>query len=203
MTSRMDLYRSWIPLALAAILVSTGACDRTGSRTSERDPRPRPDLERALERLPAQGAMGLLWTEEGIWRSAYGEAKSGRHADPQDRFEIASITKTFVSAVVLQLVEEGRLSLDDSIEDVLPGALPYGRRITVRQLLNHSSGLYGMEVPGLQVPGLTPRKILEAIAETPPLSRPGAVHSYANINFVPSRDHRRRGDRPPAPAGRS
>jgi hypothetical protein len=93
----------------------------------------------------------------------------------------------------VELVGDGRLSLDDTIEDVLPGALPYGRRITVRDLLNHSSGLDDGHVPEA-----SPRKVLEPIAETSPLSRPGSAHSYANVNPAsdpppPKRSRQRRG----------
>jgi D-alanyl-D-alanine carboxypeptidase len=175
MRARGHLDRSWIALVLAASLVATGACSRAG----DRNPHQTSDLDRALERLPARGAVGLLQTDTGTQRGAAGNTASGRPAEPQDRFGIASITKTFVATVVLQLVEEGRLSLDDSIEDVLPGALPYGRRITVRELLNHSSGLGDAGVPEI-----APRKILEAIADRPPVSRPGSVHMYANVNYV-------------------
>jgi D-alanyl-D-alanine carboxypeptidase len=160
---------------LALVLVATGACGRAEGPL----PDSAPDLEGALETLSAPGAVGLLRTEDRIWRASSGDSKSGRPAQPQDRFGIASITKTFVATVVLELVNDGLLSLEDSIEDVLPGALPYGRRITVRQLLNHSSGLGDGRVPEL-----SPRKTLEALAETPPFSRPGAVHSYANVNYI-------------------
>src|SRR3712207_2241727 len=64
---------------------------------------------------------------------------------PTDRFRVGSVTKTFVATVVLQLAGEGRLSLDDSVERWLPGLVPGGDRISVRQLLNHTSGLYDYE----------------------------------------------------------
>lgn len=63
--------------------------------------------------------------------------------DPRDRpFRIASVTKTFVATVVLQLIGEGKLSLGDTVERWLPGLVPNGERITVRQLLNRTSGLF-------------------------------------------------------------
>ena len=52
------------------------------------------------------------------------------------------MTKSFVATLVLQLVGEGRLGLDDKLERWLPGLVPSGERITVRQLLNHTSELY-------------------------------------------------------------
>jgi len=175
MRSRGHLEGWWIAFMLAASVIATGACSRTGDRHPHRTT----DLNDALERLPARGAVGLLRTDAGTWRGASGDAVSGFPAAPQDRFVIASITKTFVATVVLQLVDEERVSLDDSIEDVLPGVLPYGGRITIRELLNHSSGLDDDHLPER-----SPRKTIEAIAEAPPQSRPGTAHNYANINYV-------------------
>ena len=51
------------------------------------------------------------------------------------------MTKPFVATLVLQLVAEGRLSLADTVERWLPGILPYGNQVTIRQLLNHTSGI--------------------------------------------------------------
>ena len=57
------------------------------------------------------------------------------------RFRVGSLTKPLVAAVVLQLVAEGRLSLEDTVERWLPGILPYGDRLAVGRLLNHTSGV--------------------------------------------------------------
>ena len=56
-------------------------------------------------------------------------------------FPVGSITKTFVTVRALQLVEDGRLRLDDTVEEWLPGLLPTGDRVTVEQLLSHRAGL--------------------------------------------------------------
>ena len=70
---------------------------------------------------------------------------AGVPATPGDRFRIASNTKAFVATVVLQLVGEGRLSLDDPVSRWLPGLVQGngfdGDRITVRELLDHTSGI--------------------------------------------------------------
>jgi D-alanyl-D-alanine carboxypeptidase len=59
-----------------------------------------------------------------------------------DRFRIGSVTKTFVATVVLQLVAEGKVALDDDVDRWLPGLVPNGQRITVRELLNMRAGLF-------------------------------------------------------------
>src|SRR4029453_15715731 len=61
--------------------------------------------------------------------------------DAHDRFRVGSITKTFVAVVLLQLVGEHRLALGDTVERWVPGLVPDGGRITVRELLAHTSGL--------------------------------------------------------------
>ena len=62
-----------------------------------------------------------------------------------DHFRVASITKSFVATIVLQLVAEGKLRLDDTVQRWLPGLLPDGRSITIRELLGHTSGLFEYE----------------------------------------------------------
>jgi D-alanyl-D-alanine carboxypeptidase len=82
-------------------------------------------------------------TPEGTWKGAAGWAdfQAKRRAEPDDRFAIESTTKTFVATVVLQLVGERRLDLHDTVQQWLPGLFPAHPRITIRQLLNHSSGI--------------------------------------------------------------
>jgi peptidoglycan/LPS O-acetylase OafA/YrhL/CubicO group peptidase (beta-lactamase class C family) len=78
------------------------------------------------------------------WSGASGLANraEGRAMGPDTPVRIASVSKMFTAVVVLQLVEEGRLTLDDPVATWLPDSVPGGGRITVRQLLQHTSGLY-------------------------------------------------------------
>jgi D-alanyl-D-alanine carboxypeptidase len=79
---------------------------------------------------------------DGTWTTS--SPKPGEAAEPlgTERFRIGNITKTFVTAAILQFVDEGKVDLDAPIETYLPGAVPNGVSITVRQILNHTSGLY-------------------------------------------------------------
>src|ERR1051325_10504132 len=61
---------------------------------------------------------------------------------PETVFHIASISKNILAAVVLQLVDQGKLRLDDDVTKYVPEAPTQGWRVTVRQLLNHTSGIY-------------------------------------------------------------
>ncbi|WP_250572885.1 serine hydrolase domain-containing protein [Nonomuraea sediminis] len=107
-------------------------------------------------------------------------------------FRIGSVTKTFVATVVLQLVDEGKLGLDDPIDQYLPRLVPGGDRITVRQLLNHTSHLYDyMSEPGYSTNrwrgdqrfrSYQPRELLK-VAFAKKLPDDGKWH-YSNTNYV-------------------
>ena len=98
------------------------------------------------------------------------------------RFPIASITKSMTATLVMQLVEENRLSLDDTVASVLPGLLRHGRSITVRDLLSHRSGL---QEPRLSVESHLPeRAVVHAIADATLVDPPDSVTNYRNVNFV-------------------
>jgi D-alanyl-D-alanine carboxypeptidase len=111
------------------------------------------------------GAIALVQTDGRTWLGAAG-AYQDRQAHPGDRFDIGSTGKTFVATEVLQLVEEGRLSLDDSVERWLPGKIDGGRRVFIRNLLNHTSGLT-----------VTPSGRITVI------NPPGTVYGYSNTDF--------------------
>lgn len=81
---------------------------------------------------------------QGRWIGASGlsDRVAQTPMQPGDRFRIASVTKMFIATMVLQLVEENILLLDHNVEQWLPGMVPNGHNITIRQLLSHTSGLY-------------------------------------------------------------
>jgi D-alanyl-D-alanine carboxypeptidase len=165
----------WIAVTSAAVLVALGGCRSSGNHSAEPPSLERPGLERTFRKLTEDGsstAVALVKTNSGIWRDA-----SGRTAQPEDRFGIASTTKTFVATVALQLAGEGRLSLEDGVEHWLPGLIPARRGITVRHLLSHTSGL-------ADISNLPPLKRVAAAAAEPPLFRPGTKFSYANTNYI-------------------
>ncbi|MFF8602555.1 serine hydrolase domain-containing protein [Streptomyces sp. NPDC015232] len=154
--------------------------------------------QRALDAAVAAGVPGAVaQAREGRdrWTGTAGER--GRN----DRFRVGSITKTFTATVLLQLQAEGRLDLDDPVEKWLPGVVRGhgndGRKITVRQLLNHTSGLYSYtEDPDFQAkvfgPGFlehrydtwTPRQLVDLALAHEPDFAPGTSWRYSNTNFV-------------------
>jgi D-alanyl-D-alanine carboxypeptidase len=101
-------------------------------------------LARSLIQQGAPGAVVLVRTPTAVRSVASGfESLSPRVAmRASDRYRIASLTKSFVATIVLQLEAEGRLKIDDPVERWLPGVVPNSASITLRELLNHTSGLF-------------------------------------------------------------
>jgi D-alanyl-D-alanine carboxypeptidase len=156
-----------------------------------------PKLSRIVRGLVADGAPGsiaVVRTPTRVFRAAsgYSDRELRVRMLPSDRFRIASVTKTFVATVALQLVSEGRLRLDDTVESRLPGVVPGGSGITVRELLNHTSGLFDYtQDPAfadavISNPGRewAPRELLAVAISHQPLFAPGSGYSYSNTNYV-------------------
>jgi len=109
----------------------------------------------------------------------------------ESRFHIGSITKTFTATAVLQLVDECRLRLDDTIERWQP-AVPEASRITVHELLNHTSGIpdYGDTTEFNDVldndplRDLAPQQLVDLAATLPRPFAPGTEWMYSNTNYV-------------------
>ncbi|ATZ29111.1 D-alanyl-D-alanine carboxypeptidase precursor [Streptomyces lavendulae subsp. lavendulae] len=121
----------------------------------------------------------------GRWGYASGTAdlRTGRPMDVRDRLRIGSITKTFTAATVLQLADEGRLSLDAFVEHYLPGLVQGngydGNKITVRQLLqqtsgppDHSEALATADVEWLRHHHFTPQDLVRRALRLPPPAHP-------------------------------
>lgn len=160
----------------------------------------RGELQERLDEVVAAGAFGALVEvrdRNGVRRATSGVAELGttRPVPPRSRFRIGSITKTFLATVVLQLVDEGRLGLDDPVEAWLPVVVPNGHEITVRHLLNHTSGLYDVrltlprpsspEFLDIRWRSWTADELVErALAHPPTSEEPGTVYSYTNTGYL-------------------
>ena len=106
------------------------------------------ELETAMDKVHRAGMPGVfaeVRDGEQIWRGAAGvcDLSTGRPVTPEMRHRVGSISKTFVAAAVMQLVEKGEIGLDMPIGNYLPSLVPgeRGAAITVRMLMNHTSGL--------------------------------------------------------------
>lgn len=99
------------------------------------------------------GLTAAVISPYGAWNGATGMATNERAMVPDDQFAIASVTKSLVAAQVMQLVDDGDLGLDDPAADHLPPDLDFDTNgATIRQLLEHRSGLRGYD-PNLFDPG--------------------------------------------------
>jgi D-alanyl-D-alanine carboxypeptidase len=175
---------------------SPGTHVQEPTRTLERGPA-RTALQRIVRRLVAGGAPGALAFVRNPGGAAgvaagYADLRNRTPMAATDGFRIASVTKTFVATVVLQLEAERRLDIDERVERWLPGIVPNGSAITIRELLNHTSGLfdYGEDDAHTQAviadPGRrwSPLELLSVAFAHPPLFRPGTSWFYSNTNYV-------------------
>ncbi|MCY7401025.1 MAG: beta-lactamase family protein [Nocardioides sp.] len=157
-----------------------------------------PGMQRALDQLVEDGAPGaLLYSyDKGkvtALQSGLADIASGTPMVPGSSYRIGSQTKTYVATAVLQLVAQDRVHLGDPVSRYLPRLLAGHPRITVRQLLNHTSGLYEFnDDPRVLAPYLegdlghvwTPRHLVRIALSHKPVARPGTAYHYANTNYV-------------------
>lgn len=157
-------------------------------------------LDNVIETVRADvQAPGALLYVALPGRAAYSAARgladvaTGAPLAPGARVRVASVTKIFVATVALQLVQEGWLLLDHTVEHWLPGLVPGGERITVRQLLNHTSGLGDYLIDGMVARARsapehrwTPEELVAEGLRLPRLFAPGTPGrwSYANTNYI-------------------
>ncbi|WP_406319739.1 beta-lactamase family protein [Streptosporangium sp. NBC_01639] len=183
-------------LAVASLAAGPAAVANADVRAES----PQAEVKVLLDGLVRAGAATAasvrLREREQDWAAAAGvrDLKSRRPADADGYFRIGSVTKTFVATVVLQLSDERRLRLDDPVERHLPGVVPNGGRITVRQVLNHTSGLHDyMSEPGYSTNrwrgvdrfrDYTPAHLLKVAFSRPPDFKPGEKWRYSNTNYI-------------------
>lgn len=161
--------RLWVTALAAAALVAVVAL-RPGDG--------RPSLEAAAADVVESGVPGVLVRlrdGDDVSELAKGDATPG------ERFRVGSVTKTFVAALTLILADIGVLRLDDPVEQHAPGMLPDGDRITVRDLLDHTAGLFDYTSdPALLRGELDPRALIE-IAEGRERS---TGYAYSSTNYL-------------------
>ncbi|MEU1415222.1 serine hydrolase domain-containing protein [Streptomyces sp. NPDC005731] len=149
---------------------------------------------RQLTRAGLPGAVALVQDHgrTAMAAAGYADLATKRPMSTADHLRIGSNTKVFTATLVLQLVAEGRLGLDDTVQQLLPNIIKGGDHITVRQLLNHTSGLYPFEQdPAFAAPYLhgdagyyrSPRRLVALANAHAPLFKPGTKFSYSNTNY--------------------
>jgi D-alanyl-D-alanine carboxypeptidase len=147
----------------------------------------------AFEETGLPGATARITIGDTTWEQTLGvdDLETKAPFDPEANFRIASITKTFTGNAVLQLADEGKLSLDDTLESYVPG-IANGDRITVRNLLAMDSGIWDFTADDELVARFdadptfawTPQETVELIKTHPAEFEPGAKVMYCDSNYV-------------------
>ncbi|MGW1145151.1 serine hydrolase domain-containing protein [Streptomyces sp. NPDC002454] len=180
--------------ALTAGLVTSTPAAFAASPARTPDPVQR-ELDALVRGGGAPGALAGTVRADGTVRhhtAGVGDLATGAKVPRDGSIRIGSNTKAFTATVVLQLVGEGRVGLDEPVDAYLPGLLRGegvdGRRITVRQLLQHTSGLpeYLDKQAALTDPRryYEPRELVDRALARPAEFAPGATWSYSNTNYV-------------------
>ena len=131
-----------------------------------------------------------------VFRRGYGvtDLRSLQAIGPQTNFRLASLTKQFTATAIMLLVRDGKLRYDDHLSNVFPDLPTYGKAITIRQLLNHTSGLVDYEdimekqsagVPDEKIPQIKDAGVLELLKhQTGTKFPPGTRWDYSNSGYV-------------------
>jgi len=179
---------------LACLLALSPACSSGGPEG--RVVRLGEDLQRALDAARQQhgglGATAAVFVPgAGVWTGASGQSFEGRAVTSDMEFFLASASKPFTATVILQLAEEGVLSLEDSLHEWLPPFPFVDSTITIRRLLNHTSGLFSVDDNPAFWDAMAsdysriwdPEEVLTTFLR-PPRAAPGAGWNYSNTNYM-------------------
>ncbi len=197
---KIKAYR-WISLVLAIVLIVSAvvACGTEKEFDKQLASQLQASLEDAVQSQEIVWPGALLYVSSpdlGTWSGAAGLAnvEAATPMRPDNQFRAGSLTKPFVSVVVLQLVEEGRFSLDDPMTSVLPESVTAkfanSNEITVRMLLNHTGGM--PEFLNLAMPHIiaNPQRVweddewLDFAAAQEPMFAPGEAQGYSNTDYI-------------------
>ncbi len=144
---------------------------------------------KTLERPVLGISIALANNDRVVFARGYGFADLARTLPVTDEtvFHIASISKNIAAGAILQLADQHKLSLDDEITRYIPDAPVRGQHVTIRQLLNHTSGIHNYtslpdEAANEQL-DLSHQQVLQLIGDTPPDFDPGTSWRYSNSGF--------------------
>ena len=150
-------------------------------------------VEATAKELLLPGAMILLRTPQGDFAFGYGATELGGTIPPRGdtHFRVASNTKAMTAAVIVLLVQEGKLRFDDAVSKYVDG-VPNGDNITVSELLKMRSGLFNYTSAPELVKSLdrdpsrvwTPQELLAIAFKRPTIFAPGKGYDYCNTNYV-------------------
>jgi D-alanyl-D-alanine carboxypeptidase len=184
---------------LVGVALLIAACSRPGSTAGSSALKPidqaalQAMVDTTAKELLVPGAVVLLRTPQGEFTVTYGTTQLGTTSPPRadTRFRIASNTKSMTAAVIVQLAQEGKLSLDDPVSKYVP-SVPNGDNITIDELLTMRSGLYNYtDAPELAAivdrdptKVWTTEEVLAIAFARPPNFLPGTAYEYNNTNYT-------------------
>jgi len=193
-------------LLLSPALLITACGDSGGGKaggSASFSPETERQIEEAVEKNlkeyggeePVPGAAIGIWAPgKGTYVKGIGvsDLTTGEPVSADDKFRVGSNTKTFVVTVILQLVDEGKLTLDDDLAGFGLGVeIPNAENITIRQLCNMTSGLFeAYNSPAVWEDGVNPlthwnpQDLVAAAVENPPNFPPGEGWNYSNTNYI-------------------
>ena len=186
--------RALIGLAVAMLtLLALAAPASAAPGPSDHDAALQAALQAVVD-AGATGAVGLVDHGADVSAVAVGAARLDprRPLRVQDEFRAGSITKTVIATIALQLVGEGRLRLGDTVERWLPGMVPNGSAITIRMLLNHTSGIFDYVTDADWYAAVlanpyrywSPEELVAVATAHPPLFPPGHGLAYSNTGYI-------------------
>jgi D-alanyl-D-alanine carboxypeptidase len=183
--------------ALAVVLLALLGVGTAAAGTSPRNADAA--LDRALRNLVAMpggppGVIAVVQRGEQlrVHGAGYGDVETRRRPRATDHMRIASVAKAFSGAAALSLVQKGVLSLDDTIAQRLPSLPSAWGSVTLRQLLNHTSGVpeflsspaLGEALSSSPTVAPPPEKLLDFIASEPLAFEPGSKYAYSNSDNI-------------------
>jgi D-alanyl-D-alanine carboxypeptidase len=186
--------------SLAAVLALLAGCFGYPSTAGASEEFPEADQKALTEIVEtAMADMRLPGLNVGIWIPGRGtfvrsfgkaDLETGAPMEIADHVRIASVTKTFTATAILQLVDAGKLSLDDTLSSFIEG-IPNGDRITIRNLLSMTSGLYDFpadeqflkEITADPLMAFKPDDVIAILRRNKPNFEPGAEVVYCDTNF--------------------
>lgn len=178
----------------AVTAAATASAEQPNGLTAAAANGPMQDVARQVLAAGAPGYVARIDDGRRVATTVAGlaDTATGRPITSRNQFEIGSNTKTFMSVLALQLVDRRKLDLDAPVSKYLPGVVPNGKNITVRMLLNHTSGLFSYtadtdffaQIDKDPERVWTEQELLDVAFKHEPNFAPGKSWSYSNTNYI-------------------
>ncbi|MHA4741797.1 serine hydrolase [Dyadobacter sp. MSC1_007] len=181
--------KSILPLLFLSVLAASGI-----SKAQSITPAAKADSLFAEWNKPGMpgAAVGVVHQGKLIYAKGFGEAdlETGAKIGPETIFHVASVSKQFTAYAIILLAGEGKLSLDDDIHKYIPEVPDFGKTITIRHLINHTSGLRDqwnlLAMAGWQLDDvITKQHVLNLVTRQKELNfEPGSAYTYCNTGYT-------------------